>query len=141
MQVQQRQHLRDPRGLPRPRRHNRGSEPTPLPGDLIDPLVIDPRRLHRHRTRRGDHITLDAVPIADHQPMTGLIDLAFVGLDVGADLGLQRDREHLPGRVTNQRIKHRRAAVTGAVLVGLRLLLDYLEHGRTFPNQRVNAGS
>jgi hypothetical protein len=25
--------------------------------------------------------------------------------------------------------------------VGLGLLVDYLEHGRTFPNQRVNAGS
>src|SRR5450759_2047866 len=67
------------------------------------------------------------------------VELVSMGLDVGGDLGLQRCREHLPGTVTDQFIQqgptHPRRGVLGAVL-----LRDYREHGRTFPNQRVNAG-
>jgi len=79
------------------------------------------------------------VAVADHQPVTLPIELVDVRLDVGGDLGLQRSRQHLPGTVTDDFIEQR--GPTGRVgLVGLGLLVDYLEHGRTFPNQRVNAG-
>ncbi len=43
MQVQQRQHLGDLRGLPRPRRQDRRGEPLPLPGVRVGALVVDPR--------------------------------------------------------------------------------------------------
>ncbi len=69
--------------------------------------------------------------------MTGLIDLLTVGGDVGGDLGLQRRREHRPGAVTDDLVEQR---ANGRVLVGPLGLVDYLEHGRTFPNQRANAG-
>ena len=55
---------------------------------------------------------------------------------ISGHLGLQRHGQHLPGTLTNQLIEHRPTDS-----VGLEGFLDYLEHGRTFPNQRANAGS
>lgn len=46
---------------------------------------------------------------------------------LGGHLCLQRDRKHLPRRVTNQLVKHRRAATAEAVPFGLLLRLDYLD--------------
>jgi len=80
------------------------------------------------------------VSVADHQPAPPFVELVAVLVDVGGDLGLQRRGQHLPRPVAHDLIKQRRAS-DRAVLVGLRLLVDYLEHGRTFPNQRANAGS
>src|SRR5450759_3458806 len=61
-------------------------------------------------------------------------------LDIGADLGLQRRREHLPGTVTDQFVQQGPTHPSRDVFVGAVLLGDYRKHGRTFPNQRVNAG-
>ena len=72
--------------------------------------------------------------------MARFVDLTHVGVDVGSDLGPQRRREHRPGTVTHDLVKQRparRAVVIGRIVV----VVDYLEYGRTFPNQRVNAGS
>src|SRR4051812_29711359 len=60
-------------------------------------------------------------------------------LDVGRDLGLQRRGQHLPGAVADDLIEQRPAR-HDVVLVRLHGVVDYLEHGRTFPNQRANAG-
>ena len=79
----------------------------PLTGLLIDALVVDPRRPHRHRTRRGHHLPLGVVAVADHQPVTVLVDLVGELLDVGGDLGLQRRRQHLPGTVADDLIEQR----------------------------------
>ncbi len=73
--------------------------------------------------------------------MTVTIEGVGVRLDVGGDLGLQRGREHLPGALAHQLVQHRPTTVTGGVVAGQRPVLNYLEHGRTFPNQRANAGS
>jgi hypothetical protein len=81
------------------------------------------------------------VAVTDYQPVTGLVDLIRERLDMGGDLGLQRRRQHLPGAVADQLIQQRPTHRGRGVLLGLVLLLDYLEHRRTFPNQRVNAGS
>ncbi len=78
------------------------------------------------------------VAVADHQPVPVLVDLIGVGVDVGGDLGLQRRRQHLPGTVAHDLIEQRPAR--RAVLVGRIGVVNYLEHGRTFPNQRANAG-
>jgi hypothetical protein len=80
------------------------------------------------------------VAVADHQPVPGLVDLVDVGVDIGGDLGLQRRRQHRPGAVTDQLVEHGPADRHRRVDVGLGLFVDYLEHGRTFPNQRANAG-
>ena len=74
--------------------------------------------------------------VADHQPPALLVELACERIDVGGDLGLQRRRQHLPGAVADDLIKQR---PTGR-LVGHRSVVNYLEHERTFPNQRANAG-
>jgi len=66
--------------------------------------------------------------------VAALVDLPGVGLDVGGDLSLQRRREHLPGPVPHDLIQHRPSRTAGHAF------LHYLEHGRTFPDQRVNAG-
>jgi integrase len=80
------------------------------------------------------------VAVADHQPVTILIDQMRVGVDVGGDLGPQRRGQHLPSAVADQIVQQRPADRRRGVLVGLGLVVDYLEHGRTFPNQRANAG-
>jgi len=139
MQVQQRQHLGDLRRLPRPRRQDRRREPLSLTSFRVDTLVVDPRRPHRHRPRRGQHLAGAVVAVAYHQPIPILVDLTQVGVDVGGNLGLQRRCEHCPCTVTHDLVEQRPAR--GAVLVGCIGVVDYLEHGRTFPNQRVNAGS
>ena len=74
--------------------------------------------------------------VSDHQPPTRLVELVDERVDVGGDLGLQRDGKHLPSAVPDDLIKQR---PTGR-LVGHLDVVDYLEHERTFPNQRANAG-
>jgi hypothetical protein len=77
------------------------------------------------------------VPVADHQAKAILVELVAELLDVGGDLGLQSRREHLPSSIADDLIEQRPA---GRVLVGRLGVVDYLEHERTFPNQRANAG-
>jgi hypothetical protein len=60
--------------------------------------------------------------------VTILIDLLGMCVDVGRHLRLQGDREHLPRSLAHDLIEHRTAR-----LVGLGLVVDYFEHGRTFP--------
>ena len=62
-----------------------------------------------------------------------------VGLDVGGDLGQQRRGEHLPRAVAGELVEQRPTDGRRDVLLGLVLLVDYLEHGRTFPSRRANA--
>ena len=121
MQVQQRQHLGHPRRLACPRGQDRRSEPFPLPSGRIGALVVDPRRPHRHRARR-DHLAFVVMTVADHQPVTILIDLLGMGDDVGRHLRLQGDREHLPRSLAHDLIEHRTAR-----LVGLGLVVDYFD--------------
>src|ERR1700716_2317215 len=51
-----------------------------------------------------------------------------MGVDVGRHLRLRGDREHLPRSLAHDLIEHRTAR-----LVGPGLVVDYVEHGRTFP--------
>jgi hypothetical protein len=78
----------------------------PLTGIGLDTPIVDPRRSHCHSPRRGEHITLVVVAVADHQPPPVPVDLiGELLLDVGADLGLQRRRQHLPGTIANDLIE------------------------------------
>jgi hypothetical protein len=79
------------------------------------------------------------IAVAEHQPVTRFVDLTNVGVDIGSDLGMQRRREHRPRTVTHDLVEQRPAR--RAVVIGRICVVDYLEHGRTFLNQRVNAGS
>ena len=137
VQVQQRQHLGQLRGLACPRGQDRRGEPPALTRGLIDPPVVDPGLAHRDRTRSGAHLSRLVVTVAHHQAVAVLVDLVSVCLDVGGDLGLQRRREHLPSPITDDLIQQR-PAPRSRVDVGLDVLLDCLEHGRTFPSRRAN---
>ena len=77
--------------------------------------------------------------VADDQSVTILIDLMGMGVDVGGHLSLQRCGQHLPGPVADDLIQQRPTA--SSVTVGRLRIVNYREHGRTFPNQRANAGS
>ena len=77
------------------------------------------------------------IAVSDHQPVTCLIDLVDVSVDVGGGLGLQRRRQHL--RASARTISLSNDPPAGPLPLEP-LHLDYLEHGRTFLNQRSNAG-
>ena len=100
---------------------------SPVPGSTRLSLT---RGADPHRARRRGHLPRLMVAVADHQPVTVLVDLIRVRVDVGGDLGLQRRRQHLPGTVAHDLIEQRAAR-----LVGLGPVVDYLEHGRTFPSR------
>ena len=140
MQVQQGQHVRDLRRLTCPRGQDRRREPHPLPSRLINALVVDPGCLDRHRPGGGGHLTGRVGAVTDHQPVPVFVDLVGVQLDVGGHLGLQRRSEHPPGPLASQLVQHRPTHPRRGVLIGLVPVGDYRKHGRTFPNQRVNAG-
>ncbi|BCI83791.1 hypothetical protein MTY66_54160 [Mycolicibacterium sp. TY66] len=72
--------------------------------------------------------------------MAVLIELVGELRYVGRNLGLQRRGQHLPGAVTNDLVQQRPTSTAGT-FVGLGGIVNYGEHGRTFPNQRANAGS
>lgn len=71
--------------------------------------------------------------------MPVFVDLAGMGVDVGGDLGLQRRGQHLPGAIANDLVEQQ-TPTCAAGLVGVIVVVDYLEHGRTFPDRRANAG-
>ncbi|KMV18837.1 hypothetical protein ACT16_20955 [Mycobacterium heckeshornense] len=80
------------------------------------------------------------IAVADDQSVTVVIDLIGELCHVGGDLGLQRSGQHLPGAVTDDLVEQRPTSTAGA-FVGLGGIVNYGEHGRTFPHQRANAGS
>jgi len=140
VQVQQRQHLVHLQRLTRPRGQNRRGEPFAADGIGVDTAVVDPRRGHRHRTRSSQHIPLAVVAVADHQPPPVLVEPGSASASMsGGDFGLQRRR--------NICLDHRERSHPATIrptrrsVVGVRVVMNYFEHGRTFPNQRENADS
>jgi hypothetical protein len=72
------------------------------------------------------------IAVADHEPVPVLVDPIGELLDVGGDFGLQRGGEYLPGTVTDDLVEQRPTS-DDVILVGRFLVVNYLEHGRTFP--------
>jgi len=131
VQVQQRQHLGDLRRLARPGRQDHRGEPRTLTGIGVDPLVVDPRHGHLHRTRAGQHLPRLVVPVTHHQAVSVFVPLGGEPGDVGVHLGLQRLGQHPPGTLLDDLVDHRRTA-RGAIIT-LGGLGGYGEHGRAFP--------
>ena len=100
---------------------------------LVDTLAVDPRLTHRHRPRRGHDLTRSVIAVADHQPVTRLIYLTRMSINERGNLGTKSRREHLSGTITNNLIKQRATGRGSLVIVGVVVLLDYIEHGCTFP--------
>ena len=109
-----------------PRRDDRAAEPAPLPGRLVDPAVIHPRRHHLDRPGAGHDLAGLGVPVADHQPPAVLVDLVDQARHVRVDLGLQRRGQHPPGALTDDLIQ-RRTQLRARLLVSY-----YSQHRRSF---------
>jgi hypothetical protein len=134
VQVQQRQHLGNLRGLPGPRGQD-------CRGERLRSPVASSMRLSLTRGARTAPRPPPWPPPAaagsrcGPPAVTRLVEPGGTRIDVGRDLSLQRRRQHRPGTVTDQLIQQRPVHRGRGVLLR-RLLLDYVEHGRTFPNQR-----
>jgi hypothetical protein len=127
VQVEQRQHLSDLRGLPAPGRQDLRGEPLAFAGGGIDALVVHPGSPHLDRAG-GGHRPLPVVAVADHQTAAGLVaPVSQLGY-VLVDLGLQSGGEHPPHPLMDD-VVHQGAALGGAVVA------DYAEHGRAFPTR------
>ena len=138
VQVQQRQHLADLRGLARPRRQDRRAEPLPLARGRVGALVVHPRRGHLHRAGAGQHRPRLGGAVAHHQAPTVLIAQPRELVDVGGDLGLQRRGQHLPGAVPHDLVDQRRRLPISRQRASH--VRHYCEHGCTFPARRSSAG-
>jgi len=112
----------------------------PFTGIGVDTLVVNAWGHHGHSPRRGEHVALVVIAVAHHQPPPVLVNLIGELLDIGGHLSVQRRRQHLPGTIANDLVEQRLGPTRRSVCVGRRPVMNYLEHGRTFPNQRANAG-
>ena len=78
----------------------------PVTGFRVDPLVVDARRVHRHRARAGGHLTRLVIAIAHHQPPPVLVTLVGEPGAVGVHLGLQRLGQHPPRTLPDELVDH-----------------------------------
>jgi hypothetical protein len=131
MQIQQRQHFGDLRGLAAPGRQDHRGVPVPLAGGLVDTLFVDPRCADLDRAGRGEHPPRHRVAVSHHQPVAVLVELPPGA--VAHDLIDQRPAGR--GGLA-RRLRHGRRRIRGRWRRNA--LGDYGEHGRTFPT-RVGA--
>jgi len=117
----------------------RAQKPLPLTGIGVHTAVVDPRCGHRHRPSRGQDVPLAVATVAHHQAPAVIVNLINKLFHVRCNLGLQRRSQHLPSTIADDPIKQRSTCTS--VVVGRLRIINYREHGRTFPNQRANAGS
>ena len=108
VQVQQRKHLADLRGLARPRRQNRRREPLPLTGIRVDTPVVDPRCRDVHRAGTRGHRPRLVAAVAHHQPMTLLVTNVSELGDVRLDLPPQGLGQHPPRTLPDDLVDYRR---------------------------------
>lgn len=134
VQVEQRQHLADLRGLAAPGRQDRRGEPLALARLGIDALVVDSRRLHLDHAGRGGDLPGLVVAIAHNQATATLIVLISQLGYVGVDFGLQRGGQHPSCTLPNDLVDE------GAAVCGAAVVVHYAEHGRAFPAGAANAG-
>ena len=138
MQVQQRQHLGDLRGLAAPGRQDRRGEPAAFAGFRVGAPVVDPRRGHLDRTGAGQHLAGLVGAVAHHQPAPVLVALVAERGDVGLDLGLQRLGQHPPGTLADDLVDQRRRPRAAGV-IGVGGSRNYGEHGSYLPDRRWRA--
>jgi DDE superfamily endonuclease len=79
--------------------------PLPLARLFLDALVVHARRADRNRSRPDRHPPLPRAAVADHQPVSVVVDLASEPLDVLISLGPQRGGDHPPRALPSELIK------------------------------------
>ena len=138
MQVQQRQHLADLRGLARPRRQDRRAEPHPLARAGSVRLSFTRGAVTSTAPALVSTVRGSGGAVAHHQAPAVLIAQPGELVDVGGDLGLQRRGQHLPGAVPHDLVDQRRRLPISRQRASH--VRDYCEHGCTFPARRSSAG-
>jgi hypothetical protein len=78
--------------------------------------------------------------IVDAHGCSTMPPLGVVIAHLGGRLSVQRRRQYLPGTIANDLVEQRLDPIRRSACVGGRPVMNYLEHGRTFPNQRANVG-
>jgi hypothetical protein len=125
VQIHERQHLGDLRGLPGPRRQDRGPEPAALTV-VVDALVVDPRCAHLDPPGGGGDDARLGVAVADYEAPAALIELARQPGDVVVGFGLERGGQHAPGTVEDDSIERTARLRPGVVIA------HYSQHRRSF---------
>jgi hypothetical protein len=134
VQVEQRQHLGDLRGLAAPGRQDRRGEPAAFARLRVGAAVVDPRRDHLDRAGRGQHLAGLVDAVAHHQPAPVLIAFVVELGDVGVDLGLQRFGQHPTGALADDLVDQRHP-IGAAGVIGVGGSGNYGEH-RSYPSDR-----
>jgi hypothetical protein len=78
-----------------------------FPRVRVHALVLDPRRLDRHRPCRGGNRAFGVIPVAHHQTTAVLVALLGELREIGVDLGLQRGGEHPPSALAHDLVDQR----------------------------------
>jgi hypothetical protein len=138
VQVEQRQHLGDLRGLAAPGRQDRRGEPPAFARVGVGAAVVDPWRDHFDRAGRGEHLPGLVSPVAHHQPASALVALTRELGDVGVDLGLQRFGQHPAGALADDLVDQRHP-VRAAGVIGVGSSRNYGDHGSYLPDRRWRA--
>ncbi len=99
--------------------------------------VRHPRGRHLHHPRLSGHLPEWQIPVTDHHPATVGVHHLGVGVQIGAPLCLQRDRQHLLGGQTTQIVEIGRACRLNGPLHDQ--IISYLEHRRTPPRRHQPA--
>ncbi len=126
VEVEERQHLVDLRGLAAPRRQGHRGEPVALAGCPVDALVVDAWGLHLDRPGRGGDLPGLVMAVADHQAAPALLSLVGQLGNVGVDFSLQSGGQHPPRALADDVVDQ------GAGL-GRSIGTHYAQHGRAFP--------
>ena len=95
----------------------------------LDAPIVHAGGLHGDRPRADGHLPGAALPIADHQGVTGRVALGSMGLQVGNHLGLQGGEQHAASALAGDLIKQR----APLDLFVYRFVSDHSQHGRRLP--------
>jgi hypothetical protein len=134
VQVQQRQHLGDLRGLAHPRRQDRRGKPLPLPGHRIGPLVVHPQDSHLHRAGAGQHLPALVVAVTGFKHCSLTYDKAAVAPSNCAAQSAGRVRRALPSGLSARHRRSRRPMRHQCILSDLSLAAGF--ELATAPTQR-----
>jgi hypothetical protein len=111
----------------------------PLTGFQVDTAVVDPGRVHRHRTRARGHLPRLVIAVAHHQPTAVVVAQIGEPGDIGIHLRLQRLGQHPPRALAHDLVDQRRRTRRRRT-VTVHRTRNYSEHGSYLPDQRCSAG-
>lgn len=115
MQVEQRQHLADLRGLPCPGRQDRRGEPLAFARGLVEALVVHARGLDLDDSGGGGDVPRVVMAVAHDQAVTAIVpltgQLGYVSVDFRLQGGSQHPLRALADDLTTKACRARQAGL------------------------------